>query len=731
MRKVLCFIIATVFSLSVGLYTGLCYASNLLSKNNMLKEQTSETIAIINLDEGISDGTDRLYYSNTFIDLLDAGFVVESYSGANSGLEDGRYGAIITFPADTSSCISSLNSETPQALSIEYRISTNIDNDTYMNIVSRINEFKNNISSSLSYMYVSSILSELHNAQDLSSQLLSNNDSILTSLTELELMNYVESLDLEQVPSLSFEPEGLEINNYLLEAQQYAGDISQYYISSYENAQRDFDNVQNQMENTSSALSTTTNSYYNAMTEWRNNANIFSESVHNNAIELSTSRDQLLQYRDNLDTYTNSIGDYASNLELLRNSLNQYYLDLLTYSDDSSLAWVSWNQSADDILTYGSNILNEYENNTNMLNDYSNSLQNYYDMLVIFLAAENDYNEAVSAFSVAVESYYSSISSDESETVSNEENQEQLFLELQNALANLLEKRDAMLLSMSLVPDLDSFSNPSGYSVTSDDYGNLETAINDMQELISSGVPRELTLPPSLSVSSSEIDEISIPIFNNSIDEISIPSEIQMLSSYTLPDLPTQNNEILDLSRSLSQLTNSYDPLNYLSDDVRNSISNRYDSFSSFSHGIENNMNNLYNQNIVQMGVVVDGYSSYVSNMRTTAINTYNEEQNSFADSISEYGDSVRAINSDNAELIGNFSTILPHSRIGNDVNSRIVDAIVAPVQFEEITNNNLTEVVSFNRVMMPIKVIMLTSGVCILLLCGYFVIKHMRVNQK
>ena len=70
-------------------------------------------IAVVNSDMGVEIDGERINYSASIIETLDANFTLVSPAMAESGFESGAYGAVITFPSDVSSRIVSFNTQHP------------------------------------------------------------------------------------------------------------------------------------------------------------------------------------------------------------------------------------------------------------------------------------------------------------------------------------------------------------------------------------------------------------------------------------------------------------------------------------------------------------------------------------------------------------------------------------------------------------------------------------------
>ena len=815
MKKILAVLGAMVLSASVGMYFSFSYTENTLRNNEYIRDNVSETIAIVSLDDGVDDNGTRTYYANVFIDLLgnDSGYVVESASGASAGLADGKYGAIITFPSNTSECIQSLNSATPVSLPISYTINPKLDSQSYINVASKIGDFQDDINDQVSYMYVSSILAELHGAQDQTGELLANNEEILDLLDDLELMDYVESLELGSIPELNFQPEGLNIEGYMNEANRMASDISGYYLSSYQLAQRDY-NAMNQALNVSSEnLRSNAAAYYDQLNSWRDASNEQNRRISNYSALLQLYYTDLSGVRTDLlnevTRFNRTVGDfnewYASTNEWY-NDLNAYNLQCLNGGNTMAAA-------ASSASNYSANLETECTANMNAIAGYAAELEEYYpDRVEELISCIGAYNQALDEFNtslVAFTNYAGNPSSCIEVQVNNNTNpgtangqnvanDNNAVPVVDNGGQNTVDDPTLVDGNVDNIANGGNGENSNGEQNTVDDPalvdGNVnntatgdsgatgapaDTGDNNAEALVDNNVPAEPSVSfsteyytllndlnnkaaalntarsnlqaavdafnaasaptaPTLTFTNTEnlcnsaealnsswntyrsLYTQGAPIVTNPYQAagseysvgLSVPAMPSVDTEYELQEVPVMNSSITADMDAFLAVSAAYDPMHYLSTDVDALIIARLTRFSDYSYGIENTMNMAYERNINNMRSSLNSYTNYVNTMRNNATNTYNEEQEAFQASVTAYADGVRAINEENNELIGSFSTVMPNSRSGSDVNTNVVNAIIQPVVFDNQSELMTAEVTSFNNVTDPLKYVMIGSGV-------------------
>lgn len=756
MKKIICVIFSLVLAVSVGMYSGLKYTEKILKNNDYIKEQISDVIAVVNLDDGVEVNGETLYYSSSLIAELGEGYSIESSAGAQEGMRAGKYGAIITFPSNTSSCIESVNSASPVQLQIDYSINENLDSNSYVGIVSKIADFRNRINNMISYTYVVSIISSLHDAQDTADQLISNNESVLTALDELELMDYVDSLELGSIPALDFQPEDLEIDTYLSEANSYANDVSNYYLASYQDAQNDFDAVQAALNDNSGVFNEQLTAYLDELRGWRTDAVALNTDVSDYSGYLRDYCDQLEAGRADLNANITSFNRYLQaykdqyiSLGTWQAGLDSFFRSTLSRLNDLNGRIQTFQRDYNDPEDQERSLEQLISNYNDALFTYEQSLDAYISYLEDRVQSQPQ-PQIVEEVPSEIEpdplgeAEQGSVTGDEDVVDSEDEVIEDDLSSVTDAAMqdDTIVTDDAQQESLQHIdiPDDDIQSESMD---TADSYGDRRQDFIDARNELYSAANALITAVERLKTDADNvyiaysnysnaaydsegrprIPEYAGPdnggaIINvqssdiNALMAVPVPSMAPELEQYTQDELPAWHEEIDQASSELIRLSSSYNPLDYLSTSVSDQIASRYARFSSYSAGVESQINSAYDLNVGRMQTELGRYTTYVNNMRNTAIDTYNEEQEAFTDSVTSYGDEIRAINERNNELIGSFVSLMPESRTGSDINTGVVDAIVEPIGFKSDSAPMTAETTSFGNVTSKLVYVMAGSGV-------------------
>jgi len=224
---------------AAGMYFGI--QKERLAQEETLQYQASlsakeRIIAVASLDEGVSAGGVTTNFSQPILSSLGDVFVQTSYPLAEKGLAEGAYDAVVILPADFSEKVASVNSLNPQKVAVNYQINEKLPEAVYIETYQTLERFQADLNTTLSYMYLVSIYRELHNAQDESGKLLINNERNLSAIEIVELHNFVQTLNLGDLPKAELDIKTVDIGPYISSSAGIAKEMSEIYLGSYEDA---------------------------------------------------------------------------------------------------------------------------------------------------------------------------------------------------------------------------------------------------------------------------------------------------------------------------------------------------------------------------------------------------------------------------------------------------------------------------------------------------------------
>ena len=199
-------------------------------------EARTRVIAVASLDEGVTTDSGYQNYASNIINTLGDEFVLTSYSLARAGLTDGMYDGILIFPADFSKKVNSVNLIHPQKITIDYQVNDKLPEAAYIETVKTIEKFQNELSGTVSYMYVTSAFKDLHEAQDHGNKLIQNNEKTLSAIEEVKSFHFTRNLKLDDMPYIKLDIQTVNTQPYTDSMAQYILDISAVYENAYNTA---------------------------------------------------------------------------------------------------------------------------------------------------------------------------------------------------------------------------------------------------------------------------------------------------------------------------------------------------------------------------------------------------------------------------------------------------------------------------------------------------------------
>ena len=206
--------VAFLFVLSISVFSIGVFCGTKLNKDNqerVIEEiNKSSDIALINLDEGVEIEGKKLYYAQNLLSTQGENLKFTSLNDAKIGLENGTYAAYILLPSTFSASIESIN-EKPVKVELEYELSDKLAPESKAGIVKDIEDFKLKLSNDISYMYVSAVMDEFHNAQDNSKLVLDNDKKELESMSLIKVRDVISHIDFPEIEFVEFVRNRLEI----------------------------------------------------------------------------------------------------------------------------------------------------------------------------------------------------------------------------------------------------------------------------------------------------------------------------------------------------------------------------------------------------------------------------------------------------------------------------------------------------------------------------------------
>lgn len=435
------FLISTTALLFViGIWLGTNIDLKELNSKNSIKEGINRSIAVVNQDLGVSEGNSNVNYSDAFISSLNDGYKVVSYKEAQQGMENGDYSAIVTFPSDMSSNVYSLNSDLLKQAEIDFIVNPSLTENAYLDTYLKVMDLQKDISKTISFLYISSVFDEFHDAQDEVKNIFQNDEDDMTALNAVELHDFRLRVDWSDIPQVEFNPTEINFDEFVATVQGYADSMSKEYTDSYAVAKADYDVFQTAFSDSAERISSEGISWYNQVDQretkvseyatsleqyresflgWSSNALLWYDanvSWHNN---LSGYRDSLFKWAGNvLDwkgasdawgiAYQDDMLNYKDSIDEYRNAVDQYSDDVFNHYSETTTTW------AQDYVDYANGTQSFFNNLSLLVNEYNSKLQidtDYVNSVTLYRTSLTDYQNSLNnAKDSLTHDYYGSLS---------------------------------------------------------------------------------------------------------------------------------------------------------------------------------------------------------------------------------------------------------------------------------------------------------------------------------
>lgn len=281
----------------------------------MQKEHIS-TIAVVNMDNGITMGEAQINYASQLMSFPNDNFIVTGLTDAKSGIENGTYAAYIVIPETFSASVTSVENE-PRKVTLGYQYNVKLDEGSELQAVNDVNAFITMLNSNIAYMYMDAILTEFHRVQDDSSTILSNDN------TEMELLANVDALQLiavaEPVEEVFVENDikPVELTTYTTQNTVLLESLLLDYTEAAQKGKEDYASIQE----TNVEVGTVTDNFFSTYEA------VIEDSASGQAELLETGRDSL----------ANAVGSYNQDIDAKKEDVEQIVTEIANEQ-------VSWNQ---------------------------------------------------------------------------------------------------------------------------------------------------------------------------------------------------------------------------------------------------------------------------------------------------------------------------------------------------------------------------------------------------
>lgn len=691
-------------------------------KNLDNSKESISTIAVVNMDDGVSVGEEHINYASQLINFPNDRFTVTGLSDAKMGLENGRYAAYIIIPETFSASVTSVENN-PRKVKLEYQFNSKLNEETKIQAVNDVNAFLNSMNSNVAYMFVDAILGEFHRIQDDSAAILANDNAELERLQNVNIPQLIIAAEPIDEGTVDFAIQPVELASYISQNDV----LLESLLSGFQEAYLQGESELAEIQETSSGIGTASANFFSAYEE------VISSAAAERFALLETAQGELKK------AVGSSEGKAEENKQEVENIISYVIAEQLNAD------WESANIQLTDILQKVKNpdeelnrqwqyILEQLKQKAqDSLQRQLETSQAAVDETMKNLSREayiQGYTDAMDALSAGIESW-NEAGNPESITVDDIRNMISLFKSKEiipkadnyDVYANTI--RD--LLNAISIPWDDLEVIPSSYAYCSIDGIDGQTADSQF----------EIVLQPSESiVVEDKVDEL-IGLFELQAETEEVNHVIQtyFVDALSQGDMAQMDQldkamDVLDLKMEEYQDSlNNFDPFKYLESAGLNSYLN------DISTNTRNMMAAIGQNNEEYIAYSAEVYQTTAENMvqLRNSVNVSNEQTSiNVANCISELVSSREVINSQNRSMLEAFTDSLKYTRVESQGNAEVYDYIVNPLVSQRlgqfVTSSSTQTTVQRNYVQ-EILIILLGIGIAVSIVVIF--LSFLQVHKK
>lgn len=188
----------------------------------------TDKIAVVNLDEGTVVQDEEINYAERLLINLKDNFLFTGLEDARQGYATGIYASYVVIPANFSRSVVSLN-DTPVRAEITYAINNELQQDVKEQVIYDVLEMASNLDDNVSYMYIHSVLDDLHTAQDEADTIMGNDLKEKEAIEAVQAYDLVALVPVTELTEIENTIEPVDIAEYLSENAKFAGEVGLKY----------------------------------------------------------------------------------------------------------------------------------------------------------------------------------------------------------------------------------------------------------------------------------------------------------------------------------------------------------------------------------------------------------------------------------------------------------------------------------------------------------------------
>lgn len=609
-----------------------------------------ELIALVNLDEGVMEsGDQRVYYAQNLMDMPETGYITTNLEDARTGVKEGRYAGYIVIPADFSENIKSVNS-TLQKATVTYAVSEALEAKETKKTNEAIHSFIQNMNDKTSYLYVSSVMNEFHDAQRGALTVLGNDQKDFNAINDIhstDLLANVIFPTLESNPTLG---ETKNITEYTMKNESFIRAVEEYYDTGIEQGKEDLA----QVISSGNSLSQ----------EWRDTQ------------ELLNTIDILHNEGENITVYENG-------MNALKDSFVQYNNQLVTANQTITSVGDNLNQAIDELNTSieNYNVVQLENGKTKVATDIFDTLTTSSDTVSFTYNDDTQELEITigqQVIPIPIRSQNGiTIEPTDLEKAENELNQN-LQMSGIEALTGTQTDKDAYIKALK---ELYLDEQIPIYSLEQ----NVQDALKHVQE--QTPVDLKMSLPDHSEDETKLIDADAISNYIQTQIVGKVETRANTVTSTLASRYSSQSEELEKYQTDLS----TFNPLQRVDQDA---VKSQYSEMRKNNSELQDSISKDYALKTEYISSLLQTTQKNVDTLRQSVVDTEEESKNTIETGLKAAKNTKTITSEENQALLYAFTTKLPNTKVGDLENTTAYQFMVNPflTTQEEVNKNVKTE---------------------------------------
>jgi len=229
-----------VLLLAAGVFAGIWMQADFEAGSHAASVVHSLNIAVVNQDMGVLYNGEEINFADEIIDTFDDEYILASRSSAETGITNGTYAAMISFPGDFSNQLAGINAVRPERAVFRYQLSITLSQRDSIETLLKIMRLERQINEAITFMYTASAFGELHDAQTTIMELLQNGEESAASIRTFVAAELVPNLNVSDkerdIPDVDYPDFGGHMN----ENDTILNELSEKYREHMDSASEDY-----------------------------------------------------------------------------------------------------------------------------------------------------------------------------------------------------------------------------------------------------------------------------------------------------------------------------------------------------------------------------------------------------------------------------------------------------------------------------------------------------------